>query len=362
MFPPIAYLDWAIERYGQSRFDLASSGMPTLRAEDFGTVEELLSAVTAARPAARMTTAVASRFGVDPSRVIPTVGTTHGNFCVYAALLSAGDDVLVETPCYEPLVRVAEGLGARVVHFERPLDEGARLEPAAVARAMTPKTKLVVVTNLHNPTGAYADDATIGAVAEIAREAGATLLVDEVYRDLVDYQEGRGRTAFHLADNVVVTSSLTKVYGLGWARAGWVLARPDVARRVFGVVLHTVGDVSAALSHVGALAVERIGRLHAIASERRAHDDQRLAQVVAFVRRHPHLSFHPHPGSIFGFVRDRRGADLQPVIERAVTDEQVIVAPGSFFGAPSGFRVRYGALAEATLTEGLVHLERALAR
>ncbi len=362
MLPPLAYLDWAIAQYPQARFDLATSGMPTLRADAIGTSDELLAEVTHTRPSAGLTGAIARRFGVDVGQVVPTLGTTHGNFCVYAALLSPGDDVLVESPCYEPLVRVAEGLGARVVYFTRDLAAGAPLDPVSVARAMTPKTKLVVVSNLHNPTGAYADDATIRAVAELARDAGARLLVDEVYRDLVDYEDARGRTAFHLADNVIVTSSLTKVYGLGWARAGWVLAQEDVARQVFQGVLHTVGDTSAALSHIGALAIERIGKLHAMSRERRANDTARIAQVVEFVKRRPRLSFTAVTGSIFGFVRDDRGVDLRPIIERAVVDEQVIVAPGSFFREPSGFRLRYGALSEEVLTEGLVRLGRALDR
>lgn len=345
--PELEYLSWALSRYGQIDYDLGQSGVFPLPIDVIGLPQETFGAATDPTVNKRLRAALAQRFNVDEDEAIPVLGTTHGLWCVYAALLSPGDEVLVETPVYEPLVRIAEGLGARVVHFTRTPDIDLD------AMRITQKTRLVVVSNLHNPTGAFLDDATITALAN--KIAPVPLLVDEVYRDLV--QTG---TSFHRAPNIIVTSSLTKVYGLPWLRAGWVLARAPIAGRVRTAILHSVGAVSWALSSATIHAYQKLDELQARSRLIRAHDEEGARKLSAWVAARPHLRFTPHRGSIFGFVTDTRGGNTRPWIERAIAEERVIVAPGEFFNEPSGFRVRYGAIDHAILDEGLLRLGRAI--
>src|SRR5271154_6214446 len=154
MFAPTRYLDWARRFYGQVRFDLATSGV---------------AGVSAAERAGPVGGASAA------------LGTTHALWLAYASLTAPGDDVLVEAPGYEPLTRIAEGVGARVVTFERPAGERFALDPDRIARAMTPRTRVVAVSNLHNPSGVRADADSLRAGARVAGSHGAVLLVDEVY-------------------------------------------------------------------------------------------------------------------------------------------------------------------------------------
>ncbi|MEO7091682.1 MAG: pyridoxal phosphate-dependent aminotransferase, partial [Polyangiales bacterium] len=218
MLPPLEYLAWAIENYGQVRFDLASSGMPTIPAEAVGDPALLLSEVGDACAPRRWHEAIARRFHVDPAHAVPALGTTHGLWATYAALLSPGDDVVVETPVYEPLLRQAQGVGARVVPFARDIGRGAVIDPDVIGRAMTPKTKLVVVSNLHNPSGLRAPDATLAALATRVQARGAYLLVDEVYAPFDSFTTPDGTwsgSARRLDANVIAAGSLTKCYGLG---------------------------------------------------------------------------------------------------------------------------------------------------
>jgi aspartate/methionine/tyrosine aminotransferase len=356
VLPPLEYLAWAIENYHSVRYDLASSGLKPLRAESITPGGEWLAGADDATAPQRWTEAIARRMEAPIECVAPTLGTTHGIWTTYAATLSAGDDVLVESPAYEPLVRAAQGLGARVVHFERAPSTGARVDPAAIDRAMTERTKLVVVSNLHNPTGAYVDDATLAEVARGVGARGALLMVDEVYRDLVDGDGVKSPSAFHLAPNVITTSSLTKVYGLGWVRAGWVLAPKEIAARVRDATLHSVGGISPATASMGLVALAHMKEVHARTVAARASDAKAAARVRSFVDARRHLSWRQERGSIFGFVIDARGRDLRPTIERAVREQQVIVAPGAFFGMPSAFRIRYGAIDLDVLDEGLRRL------
>ncbi len=96
---------------------------------------------------------------------------------------------------------------------------------------MTPKTRLVAITNLHNPSCALADEATLRRAGEIAQSVGARVLVDEVYLDLLF--ENAPETAFKLGDEFIVTNSLTKVYGLSGLRCGWIIAEPELIRKIY---------------------------------------------------------------------------------------------------------------------------------
>ena len=86
-----------------------------------------------------------------------------------------------------------------------------------------------MLTNLHNPSSVFTSPEVMQAVIDLAAEAGAIVLVDEVYLELT-FGTGPARTSFTQGGNVVVTSSLTKAYGLSGLRAGWILAQPDLAR------------------------------------------------------------------------------------------------------------------------------------
>ena len=98
-------------------------------------------------------------------------------------------------------------------------------------RAISPRTRLIVVTNLHNPTGVRTPDSTLKLVGEIARSLGAHVLVDEVYLEVCF--DSPGQSAFHLGPNFIATSSLTKAYGLSGLRCGWILAAPALAERMW---------------------------------------------------------------------------------------------------------------------------------
>ena len=106
-------------------------------------------------------------------------------------------------------------------YFKRRMEDGFRVDEEEVERQMTPRTRLIVLTNLHNPTGAYIDERTMRAIGELARNHGARVLVDEFYLEAL--YDRRPRPAIHLGEHFLVTSSLTKAYGLSGLSCGWVL-------------------------------------------------------------------------------------------------------------------------------------------
>src|SRR5437660_4603121 len=153
------------------------------------------------------------------------------NHLAMAAIIEPGDEVLIEYPAYGPILDVARYLEANVKRFRRTEENGWAIDPAEVRRCTTPKTRLIVITNLHNPTSALTRDSVLREIGDIARSVGAFVLVDEVYLDAV--YEDTPRTSFHLGPEFVVTSSLTKIYGVSGLRCGWIFAQPDLARAMW---------------------------------------------------------------------------------------------------------------------------------
>jgi aspartate/methionine/tyrosine aminotransferase len=361
MFAPTRYLEWARRFYGNVRFDLATSGIPTVRLTELGIPAQEQLDDWSGIP--RLREAVAAYNAVGGEEAIAALGTSHALWLAYASLAGPGDDVLVEEPAYEPLVRVAEGVGARVVRFARDPGERFALDPDRVAFAMTPGTRVVAITNLHNPSGARASDEVLRAVAHIAEMRGAHLLVDEVYAPFDDLVDDRGvfrGSARHIAPNVVVASSLTKCYGLGPQRIGWLLGPSEVVGRAEDAMTACCGMLPLAHTHVALHAFERLDFL---AERARSILNGKRARVRAWIESHEHgrLEWSAPDGGLFALVTVPEKGDLTPAIERIAREHEVLVAPGEFFGVPNAFRLAWSAPLHV-LDEGLALLGELLKR
>ena len=296
--------------------------------------------------------AIGARYKVDPERVTTAGGTSGANFLVFAALLDAGDDVLVERPGYDPLLGAARMFGARTVRFDRVFDAGYALDPERVRAAMTPRTKVIVITNPHNPTGVAVDPAALDEVGRIAEAAGARVLVDEVYRDVTG---DSGEPAAARGDVFVTTSSLTKSYGLSSLRAGWTIAAPDLTYRIRRARDVVDGTGAIVAERLAVLAFEHLDTLYLRARAILARNKE-LAD--AFLTAHPELEWVPSSGTIV-FPRIKGEADATPFVERLLQERHTALGPGSFFEAPAHFRLGYGGEADR-IREGLARVSAAL--
>jgi aspartate/methionine/tyrosine aminotransferase len=355
MRAPIGYLDWAIRFYGRVAWDLATSGILTLPSEElFALAPDAVPRPDDHEQIARFRALVAQRYGVPEDDVHPALGASGGIFLAYAALLEPGDDVLVEHPTYEPIPAVAAGLGARVRTFERPVTSSFALDVDAVLAAVRPETRMVALTNPHNPGGVYLDDAIVAPLARELEARGVVLVIDEVYREFT----APSTTAYRLAPNICISASLTKCFGLGWARAGWAVLPPRLADQARAVLRHTVGVPPPWQAGLGAFALTHVEHLSARTARLQ---DGKLAHVAAFAERHrDRLSWVSPPAHMpFSFFSSRLERDLLPKIEAGIAKEGVIVAPGTFFGCPAGMRLAITAPVDRVI-EGLARLVRAL--
>src|SRR5437868_2053634 len=222
------YMHWS-KTQSRARFNLATSGVAPFPLRELPVhLETLEINGYDGYGYPPLQKAVATHHGVDPECVVEAAGTSMANHLAMAAILEPGDEVLIEHPAYGPILDVAQYLHANVKRFARTDETGWVVNPGEILRAITPRTRLIVITNLHNPTSALTPDSVLREVGDIARSIGALVLVDEVYLDAVF--DDTPRTSFLLGPEFVVTSSLTKVYGVSGLRCGWILARPDLAR------------------------------------------------------------------------------------------------------------------------------------
>jgi aspartate/methionine/tyrosine aminotransferase len=347
------YMEWAKLRSG-ARFNLAVSGMPNLPLSRLGaTIDDLEITGPGGYGYQPLQEALAAKCGVDPENVVAATGTSMANHLALAALIEPGDEVLIEQPAYELLITTAEYLGAKISRFPRPFDAGFQLDPRVIERAITPRTRVIVITNLHNPSSVRVPDSVLRLVGEIAASHRAVVLVDEVYLEAC--YDPAVRSAFHLGPNFVITSSLTKAYGLSGLRSGWILAAPQLAERMwklndlFGVVPAHAAEL---------LSVIALERLPEIAAEAKARLEQNRARLKSFLEsRHDLVAVPPESGTIIFPQLISGRADVFCQILRDKYETSVV--PGRFFEQPDHFRMGYG-MDEATLEEGLKRIAATL--
>jgi len=301
--------------------------------------------------------AIASRYGVPAERVLPTTGATTGLSLVYRTFLKRGDHVLVETPGFDLFGDIGRSLGVHVDHFRRDGDDFA-IDEFELAQKITPRTRLVVLSDLHNPSGMLLRPDVIARIARVAAERGAKLVVDEVYGDYAS-RKARPGSATHLSPNVIAVNSLTKIYGLSTLRCGWIIASDENL---------------AAIRHVSDQFEFGVSKLaHAVAAsvfEQSARFDDYSRSVLAAAR--PILERHfaqwREDGSVEGLLPDYGciffpklvGIDDTIAFSEWLADTHgVIVAPGEFFGASGHVRIGF-AHAPDVLESGLARFHQGL--
>ena len=336
------YMEFAKVRSG-AKYNLATSGIMSYRLSELPVrIENLEINGTEPYGYTPLVERIARYNGVATECVVTAAGTSFANHLAMAATFDRGDEVLIEHPNYELLESTALYLGADLKRFDRSFEDGFRLDPAEVERHITPRTKLIIVTNLHNPSGSYADENTIRAIGEIAKSGGARVLVDEVY--LESFYGHRPTPSFHYGEHFLVTSSLTKAFGLSGIRCGWVLCSPQLAHR-----MRRINDLYAASSAHPAelISVIAFDNLDKIAFRAKTLLDANRKALNQFLDAQTTLDvYRPEHGTIV-FPRLKKGSvdDFARLLREKY---ETSVVPGSFFDKAQHFRIGIGGEPEMT--------------
>jgi aspartate/methionine/tyrosine aminotransferase len=296
---------------------------------------------------------------VPVEETAPALGGSHGLWLALQALAEPALEILVEHPTYEPLLNAAAAAGAAVHRFDRGWTTNFTLDPERVLAELAPNIRIVVITNLHNPSGVRAADCIMRTVATALADRGGFLLVDEVYAPFDEIAGPRGTfgsSARHLAPNIIVTGSLSKTLGLGAARIGWVLGPAPVIRRVHDLVAASISEFPATWLHEGA---EIFTAIPALVKRARALIGNKRLRVSEWLAERPALAWSMPREGLYGLARVRDAASVRDLVERGIREHEVIVAPGDFFEVPGSFRLAWS-LPEDALEEALERLDRLL--
>jgi aspartate/methionine/tyrosine aminotransferase len=347
------YMHWS-KTQSRARFNLATSGVAAFPLRELPVdLEKLQITGENSYGYEPLQSAIAKHHGVDPECVVEAAGTSMANHLAMAAIIEPGDEVLIEHPAYSPILDVAQYLQANVKRFPRVEDNGWAVDLETIRRFVTPKTRLIVITNLHNPTSVLTPDLVLREIGDIARSVRALVLVDEVYLDAV-YKD-TPQTSFHLGSEFVVTSSLTKVYGVSGLRCGWILARPDLARK-----MRRLNDLYAATAvypgeFLSVVAFKHLDLLRE-RGRRIVEGDRKL--LHDFLAQQPALSAARTDWGTTSFLRFRNG-NADSFLERLRAEFETSAVPGRFFEMPDHFRVGMGVNSEM-FGEGLSRVGHAL--
>jgi aspartate/methionine/tyrosine aminotransferase len=327
------YMHWAKFK-PPVRYPLTGSEVPHFRMDSLPWTKADLDLDGASHPRYRpLREAIAERYDVAVEQVVAADGTSMANFLAMATLIAPGDEVLIEHPTYELLVGAASFLGATIKRFERRAADAFRLDPATVREAMSERTRLIVLTNLHNPSSALASEEELREIGRLAASAGARVLIDEVY---LDSAVPPRPSAVHLAPQFVISNSLTKVYGLSGLRCGWILAEPEIAERMW-----RLNDL------FGVNQAHPAERLACIAFD---HIDEVIGDTPAmlaanrelwnsFVASRAELQCMPAEHGITAFPR--WGGDTERLNALLTSKYDTAVVPGRWFDMPEHFRVGF---------------------
>ena len=280
-------------------------------------------------------------------------GTSMANHLAMAAVLEHGDEVLIEQPTYEPILAVAEYLGATIRRFPRKFENAYKIDIAEVAKEITPRTRLIALTNLHNPSSAAVDEATLRKIGELGRDVGARVLVDEVYLEAMF--EDAPRSSLHLGAEFIATSSLTKGYGLSGVRCGWILAEPDLAEG-----MRRLNDIFGAVAPnpTERMSLVALAQLPKIAARAKEILQDNRATLNEFLDRRDDLEVVRADSGTTSFPRWQAG-NVDELCDLLHKTYETAIVPGRLFESPRNFRIGICCAPENFRT-GIERLDKAL--
>lgn len=354
-FRKIDYLEWARTHMGRVKVDLAKSNIKGLSKEELGlSLDQVRLSTSTDDGVVELRELLARRYNLPSSQVLVTSGATQAIYLAAAAIVGDGDQVLLETPNYEPLYRTLEERGAEIKMLERRFERGWQIELEELERLAGRSTRAIVLTNTHNPSGAATSPEKTGQIGQIARGVGATVVVSEVYLDNA-FAPGQ-KPAAALGPNLVSIGSLSKVYGLGGLRIGWMAGPEEVIRKARLVLDYIECDLPAPSESI-ALAALRKGPELVLRCQQIAMRNFKI--IREWIEKRGDLQWVEPAGGTVCMIKLPHPVDAQALAALLREKFGTLVVPGDFFYVRGFIRVSAG-MDEDVLRQGLRNVGKAI--
>lgn len=291
---------------------------------------------------------------------IVTIGGKHAIFNLTQALLNPGDECIIPVPYWVTYKDVVNYANAKCVFVDTDESEGFVLTAAQVEKALTPKTKMIILNSPSNPSGAVFDRKEMEKVLALAKDRGFWIMTDECYdRFLYDAERYSIASFPDAKDTVVVAGSLSKTYAMtGW-RIGFVLAPAYVSKGINNLQSHATSNPTSIAQKAALEALrgpqDSVAGMLAEYTKRRAYVLQRLRAIPGVKAQDPKGAFYAYPNVSAAFKGDV--TDSMSFAEKLLAEEHVAVVPGEAFGTNDHIRISYATSMEE-LARGLDRIEK----
>jgi aspartate/methionine/tyrosine aminotransferase len=351
------------EEFGYSRiqYNLSESSIADQRLSDLdiSIPSNLLLLYAEHRGSARLRSLIAEdNVGIGPDDVLITGGAASALFIIATGLLGRDDHLVVVRPNYATNIETPRAIGCEISYVDLSFERGFRLDFDGLASSIRANTRLISVTNPHNPTGTMLDAGELRRLVALAKERNCHLLVDETYRDL-SFGD-RLPVAAALGDHVISVSSLSKAYGVPGLRVGWLISRSKALQEVF---LAAKEQISICGSVIDEWVAEQIlAKRQRILNHTLNELRSRLDLIGAWIDREPSLEWVRPAGGVVCFPRmNIPTLAVADFYERLIKEHGTYVGPGHWFEMPDTFfRLGYGWPTQGELEGGLDAISKTL--
>jgi aspartate/methionine/tyrosine aminotransferase len=334
----------------QVDFNLSESGVQPLRlgelVDDPASRETLLAEAlryTQSNGTVPLRTAIAALYpGATPNHIQVTNGGSEANYITTWKLVEPGDEVVMMVPNYMQTWGLARAFGATVKEWPLVISGSRRgIDADALAQVVSPRTKLIIICNPNNPTGARIEADDLDRIAAIAARHGSWILSDEIYCG--SERDGRETpTVWGRYDRAIVTSGLSKAYGLPGLRIGWAVGPPALVASLWSYHDYTTIAPGALSDFLARRALEPARRARILARTRGIRN-QNFPIIAAWLDAHDGLfSYTPPDAGAIVYARYHHPINSTELVTRLRTEKSVLIVPGDHFGMDGYLRLGFG--------------------
>ena len=334
----------------QVDFNLSESGVQPLRlgelADDAASRDALLAEAlrySQSNGTVELRSAIAALYpGATSEHIQVTNGGSEANYITTWNLVEPGDEVVMMVPNYMQTWGLARAFGATILDWRLVESrEGWRIDVDALDRLVSPRTKLIIICNPNNPTGARFGVEDLDRIASIASRHGAWILADEIYRG-AELDGRETPSIWGLYDRVIVTSGLSKAYALPGLRIGWVVAPPTLVASLWSYHDYTTISPGALSDVLARRALEPDRRAQILARTRRILNAN-FPIMADWLRSHGGLfTFVPPDAGAIVYVRYHHAINSTELVTRLRHEKSVLIVPGDHFGMDGYLRLGFG--------------------
>jgi aspartate/methionine/tyrosine aminotransferase len=352
----------------QVEFNLSESGVHPLRlgelVDDAAAREALMQEAlryTQSNGTGPLRSLIASQYaGATADHVQVTNGGAEANYISTWNLVEPGDEVVFMVPSYMQTWGLARAFGATVREWPLELATGPagsprwRVNADSLAALVTSRTKLIILCNPNNPTGARFEAEDLDRIAAVAAGHGTWILADEIYRG-AERDERETPTMWGRTDRVVVTSGLSKAYGLPGLRIGWVVGPPSLVASLWSYHDYTTISPGALSDTLARHALDPARRRRILARTRRILNEN-FPVIERWLASHGAMfSYAPPDAGAIVYVQYHHAINSTALVNKLREEKSLLIVPGDHFGMDGYLRIGYGD-EQGYLTEGLRRL------